>query len=335
MARIAALMPQHVRARALGPEQAARLAALAGGRDPILVETLEALRAHPHAGQVEVLLTGWGSPLVTPALLDACPRLGLVAHCMGSVRLIVDPALFGHGVRCSTSAAQNAVPVAEFIVSWILRWNKRLPHWEARYRDPAFDFAEREGPEHADMGNMGRVVGVIGASRVGRQLLRLLGAFELRALLTDPLVGPDEARGMGAEAVDLDALMRGSDVVSINAPLLPETRHMIGAGELAAMRDGALLINTARGGLVDHDALTLALRGGRISAVLDVTEPEPLPVDSELFALPNVVLTPHVAGSLGNEIRRMTDNALDEVALFLAERRLNHEVGPLTWATAA
>lgn len=321
----------------MGPAQRARLRAANGDEDGIQADTLEALAADPRAADVEVLLTGWGSPLLTTDVMESCPSLGLIAHCMGSVRSIVDPALFGRGVRCTSCAAQNAIPVAEFLISWVLRWNKQLPHWENAYgrRPGSFAFVERFADAYATIGNRDKTVGVIGASRVGRRFMTLLGNFDLSVLLFDPYVSEAAAAACGATKVSLQALMAASDIISINAPLLPETRHMVGARELAAMRDGALLINTARGGLVDHDALLAELSTGRLNAVLDVTEPEPLPADSPFFTLPNVVLTPHVAGSMGTELHRMTDNALAEVELFLAEGRLNQEVCARTWATAA
>jgi phosphoglycerate dehydrogenase-like enzyme len=114
-----------------------------------------------------------------------------------------------------------------------------------------------------------------------------------------------EAAALGATLVDLDTLVATSDVVSLHAPSLPETRHLIDARRLALMPDGAVLVNTARGALVDTDALVAECAAGRLSAVLDVTEPEPLPVGHPLFGLPSVLVTPHVAGAQGNEIERL------------------------------
>jgi phosphoglycerate dehydrogenase-like enzyme len=129
--------------------------------------------------------------------------------------------------------------------------------------------------------------------------------------------------------VPLDDLMAAADVVTVHAPSLPSTRHLLDARRLALMRDGATLVNTARGALVDHAALIAELRTGRLSAVLDVTEPEPLPPDSPLFDLPNVVLTPHIAGALGTEVRRLGDAAVAEVARYAAGEPFAH---PLTAA---
>lgn len=146
--------------------------------------------------------------------------------------------------------------------------------------------------------------------------------------LADPYVGEDEAAALGVRLLPLDALLRRSDIVSIHAPATAETHHMIGRRELALMPDGAALINTARGSLVDHDALVDEVRGARISAVLDVTEPEPLPADSPLFELPGAFITPHLAGSQGNEVRRLGLSAVGELERLLAGVPLSHQVDP-------
>ena len=132
---------------------------------------------------------------------------------------------------------------------------------------------------------------------------------------------------MGVELVDLDALCARSDVVSLHAPALPSTRQMIGAERLARMRAGATLINTARGALVDHDALIRELTSGRLCAILDHTTPEILPDDSPLYELPNVLVTPHIAGSLGTELHRMGDSAVREVVRFVSGRPFHHPIG--------
>jgi phosphoglycerate dehydrogenase-like enzyme len=116
------------------------------------------------------------------------------------------------------------------------------------------------------------------------------------------------------------------DILSIHAPALPETYHLVDDAVLTALGDGATLVNTARGALVDHDALVAHLQRGRLSAVLDVTEPEPLPDDHPLRTLPNVFLTPHVAGSMGSEVPVMTAMAIEEIARFARGEPLRDEV---------
>ena len=126
--------------------------------------------------------------------------------------------------------------------------------------------------------------------------------------------------------MDLDDLFSWADIVTVHAPALPSTHHLVNAERLARMHDGAWLLNTARGSLVDTDALTRECVAGRLNAFVDTPDPEPLPADSPLYDLPNVVLTPHIAGSLGNEISRMGDLAVAEVRRFLAGEPLAHEV---------
>jgi phosphoglycerate dehydrogenase-like enzyme len=126
--------------------------------------------------------------------------------------------------------------------------------------------------------------------------------------------------------VPLDELLPRVDVLSLHAPALASTHHMIGQAELAALPDHATLINTARGSLVDTSALEAECASGRINAILDVTDPEPLPAESPLYALPNVMITPHLAGSLGSEIYRMTDAALDELERYVTGRDLIDEI---------
>ncbi len=147
-------------------------------------------------------------------------------------------------------------------------------------------------------------------------MIELLRPFDLDVLLYDPYVGEEEAARLGVRLTTLDELCASSSVVSVHAPQLPETRHLIGAAQLAAMPAGATLINTARGSLVDEDALLPELTSGRLHGVLDVTDPDLPGASSPLYDLPNVLLTPHVAGSLGNELHRMADQALDELERF-------------------
>jgi phosphoglycerate dehydrogenase-like enzyme len=221
------------------------------------------------------------------------------------------------------------VPVAEYTVAAILLAGKRLFRLQRRYAElRAFRLWAEEVP---DPSNYRKVVGVVGASRVGRRVLELLGPFDLLLLLCDPTLDPAEARGLGAEPVELDELLRRSDVVTLHAPALPETHYLLDARRLALLRDGAVLVNTARGALVDPEALVRELVAGRIDAVLDVTEPEVLPPDSPLYELPNVFLTPHVAGALGSERARLVELALDEIARFVRGEPLQHEVRLEDW----
>ncbi|MFD9214493.1 hydroxyacid dehydrogenase [Streptomyces sp. NPDC059544] len=276
--------------------------------------------------EAEVLLTCWGATPLDERVLDAAPRLRAVVHAAGSVKHHITQACWDRGVLVASAAAANALPVAEYTLAAILFANKRVLHSRHRYRElrTAHDWRR----ELDGAGNYGRTVGVVGASRIGRRVMELLRPFDLRVLLYDPYTDADEAARLGAEAVPLDDLCLRSDIVTVHAPEIPATRHMVDARRLSLMPDGATLINTARGSLVDTDALLPELLSGRLCAVLDVTEPEVPPADSPLYDLPNVLLTPHVAGSLGQELHRMADLALDEVERYARGRPFTEPVVP-------
>ena len=275
---------------------------------------------------VEVLFTHWGAPLLTEDSLRRMPQLRAVVHAAGSIKHHVTASVWKRGITVSSAAAANALPVAEFTLAAILFANKRVLDAARSYAEAREQLALL--PYFSGYGNYRRTVGIVGASRIGRRVVELLRPLDLTVLLHDPYVDRDDARALGAEPVDLDELVRRSQVVSIHAPQLPETRHMFDARRLALLQDGATLVNTARGSLVDTDALTEHLVAGRLHAVLDVTEPDVLPAASPLYTLPNVLLTPHIAGSLGNELGRMTHWAVDEVQRYARGLPFTYGVGP-------
>jgi len=275
--------------------------------------------------EVEVLVTGWGCPPIDTAVLADAPRLHLIAHAAGTVKTFISRAAFDRGIVVTHAAAANALPVAEFTLAAILFANKRVLHFRTLYAG-ARRGGIAEGLAREPIGNYSKTIGIIGASRIGRRVIELLRPFDLAVLLYDPFVTPDEAATLGVVPVTLDALLERADVVSLHAPSLPATRHMLDAGRLARMRDGATLINTARGGLVDQVALEAELVSGRIDAVIDVTEPEVLPATSSLYGLPNVLLTPHIAGALGLERQRLGALVADEVERYVRGEPLRHRV---------
>jgi len=270
---------------------------------------------------VDVLLTGWGCPAITPEVLDAAPRLRAIIHSAGSVKGFIDPAAFDRGILVSSAVVANALPVAEYTVATIVLSGKRAFRLGAEYR-----LSRRKPNPKSVPGNYGTTVGLLGASRIGRMVADRLRAFDLEVLISDPYLSEAEAAELGAELVDLDSLFSRSDILSVHAPLLPETVGMINARLLGLLRDGSVLINTARGKIIDAEALERECVSGRIDAVLDVTDPEPLLPESKLLDLPNVFITPHLAGAVGNEIARLGELAVGEVERFAAGAPLLHAI---------
>ncbi len=293
--------------------------------DAAPMQSFDDARAARLLAEAEILVTGWGSPTIDAAALALAPHLKLVAHSAGTVKGLLGDSLFDRGILVSHAAQANALPVAEFTLAAIIFAGKKV----FRFRD--FYVADRDRtrtiPMQAEaIGNYRRTVGIIGASRIGRRVIELLAPFDYRILLYDPMVDDAEAAGLGAEKTDLDTLMASADIVSLHAPSLPATRHMIDAGRLSLMKDGATFINTARGALVDEAALVAVLKTGRIDAIIDVTDPEIPEAASAFYDLPNVFLTPHIAGAVGLERTRLGEMAVEEVIRFIEGRPLLHEI---------
>jgi phosphoglycerate dehydrogenase-like enzyme len=291
--------------------------------EPLL--EFESSDARTRLANTDILITGWGSPPIDAAALQAAASLKLVAHAAGSVKHLIGPHIFERKIEVTNAAAANAVPVAEFALAAILFANKDVLRFRQLYTQQRRQLEMHQSFD-GDSGSWHKKVGIVGASRIGRRVLDLLRAHDMDVLLFDPLVSAIEAMRLGAELVSLPELMEKCQTISLHAPLLPATRHMIDSEMLARMRDGATLINTARGGLVDQAALEAELVSGRLSAFLDVTEPEALPEDSRLYDLPNVVLTPHIAGAIGNERQRLGRLIVDEIERFVAGKPLEHRL---------
>jgi phosphoglycerate dehydrogenase-like enzyme len=275
--------------------------------------------------KVEVLITSWGAPAIDAHAISQMPRLKMIAHLAGSVKGFLDDAVWRKGILVTNAVAANAVPVAEYTLAAILFANKQvfaLNHFYREYRENRAPWT-REAP---NVGNYRKSIGIIGASHVGRLVIEHLKRFDLNILLYDPFITPLAARDLGARKLGLSELLSESDIISLHAPLLKDTYRMLGARELSLMRDGATLINTARGALVDHAALEQELLAGRLCAILDTTDPEVLPANSPLYNLPNVFLTPHIAGSLGDETQRLADYMVAEIERFVRGNALKYLV---------
>lgn len=260
--------------------------------------------------ETDILITGWGCPLIDAAVLDAAPRLRYVLHAAGSVKHHIGAACWERGIQISSAADANAIPVAEYTVAMIVLANKRVLQIARALHSTRTDvLAEQLFP---DMGNYRKRVGIIGASKIGRHVIRLLAPYDLEIVVSDPYLSPKEAAELGVGLVSLDELVASCDVVSLHAPSLPSTYNMINGKLVASFKPGTTFINTSRGELVDQEALLRRIQEGDLYAVLDVTTPWVLPADSGFYTHPNVLLTPHVAGSLGNELERMAASAVDE-----------------------
>jgi phosphoglycerate dehydrogenase-like enzyme len=311
-------MDRDVVSRLFPPRLMQRLRALADIDPDLVAERFGEPRIQARLADTDVLITGWGCPPLDAAVLRAAPKLRAVLHAAGTVKQIMTPEAWLRGLLVTSAADANAIPVAEYTVAAILFAGKSVFLQRERYRE----LRRREAPPPGT-GNYGRSVGIVGASRVGRKVLALLRPFDLDLRYYDPYT-----QVPGVRRMELDELLATSDIVTLHAPATPQTRHLLDRRRLALMRDGAVLINTARGALVEASALTGELVSGRLSAVLDVTDPEPPEQGAPLFVLNNVFLTPHVAGSQGTELARIGESVVAELERLSAGAAPLHPVRP-------
>lgn len=286
----------------------------------------------------DAVITGWGSPAFPLPVLDAAPKLKLIAHSAGSVKFLWDDQtvkdiVIPRGIKVYSGNDAIALNVAES-TSGLLIMGSHL--WLQHIA--AFKEHKQRGYAYPPLNGQflsNSTVGLVSASRVARHVIRLLQPFSCRIRIYDPYLTPEEARGLGVELADLDTVFAESDMVSIHAPSIPATDNLIQANHLKQLRDGAILINTSRGSVIDQDALLEECRDGRIVALLDVTEPEPLPPDSEFWNLPNVALFPHISGSGYEGYFRIGDGVMDALRHVFTGRPFGGDVPLAKWDTLA
>jgi len=273
--------------------------------------------------RADVLMTTWHSPFLRMEMLEYRPRVRLIAHCGGEVKSRMEEAIFDH-ITVTNAAEPMAAPVAEMALALMLALVRRLPDYTKEMRAGVI-----KTNEYASRGETmsGRKIGLIGFGRIGKAFARLVEPLDVELLVTDPFSSAETVAAQKGTLVDLDLLLGSCSVVILAAGLTPDSRNLLDKRRLALMPDGAYLVNVARGGLIDMDALLAELRTARISVALDVTDPfEPLPPDHELRRLPNALLTPHIAAG-GIELRRAIGAvAIEEVVRFCKGEQLENIV---------
>jgi phosphoglycerate dehydrogenase-like enzyme len=277
----------------------------------------------------DALVTTWDSPRFDGALLSLAPRLRLVAHCGGEVKGRFARPLFERLV-IANAPGPMAHLVAELAVTFLLMAARRVDAYREALRRPSNRVYRRLHLEGAGPETLrGRTVGLLGFGRIGRETARLLRPFGARLLVHDPYVVPALIRRRGAVPVTMARLLRESEQLVVVAALTDATRGLLDAAALRRLRDGATVVNVARGGIVDLGALTAEVRSGRLRCALDVTDPlEPLPVRHPLRRMRGAVLTPHV-GAAAVEVRRaMADIVLDNLERFFRGERVRTRATP-------
>ncbi|WP_341976487.1 hydroxyacid dehydrogenase [Microbacterium sp. LWO13-1.2] len=275
-------------------------------------------------GEARVVITSWGAEPFDAHVLSSLPKLQLIAHTGATIKPFATDELFDRGIVVTQAGAGMARSVAEVSLAFTLALLHRVPELHNALREgEGWYEAVGAGAQHEILGAS---IAVIGASRTGRVYLELIRALGADPLVVDPTLDPAAAAGLGAELVSLDEALTRAQIVAVHAPTLPETHHLIGSRELALMRDGAGLVNTARSWLVDEAALVDELRSGRLTAAIDVFDEEPFAADSPFRSLPGVLLTPHRAAGTTEGRLRQGRIIADELDAFCGGAALAHVI---------
>ncbi|MDQ1301918.1 MAG: D-3-phosphoglycerate dehydrogenase, partial [Chloroflexota bacterium] len=266
--------------------------------------------------------SGWGCPTLDKELLDAAPNLKIVFYGAGSIRAFTPDEFWARGITICSAWGANAVPVSEYALAAILFGLKSVWQNAAAVRQA------RSFQRQPSAGAYGSTVGLVSLGMVGRLVMNRLKTFEVTVIAYDPFVTAEQGAALGVELVGLDDIFRRGDVVSVHTPWLPETVGLITGAHIASMKPYATFVNTSRGAVIREGEMIEALAARPdLWAVLDVTYPEPPPADSPLYTLPNVLLTPHIAGSVGEECHRQARYMIEELERYLAGQ-------PLKWAVS-
>lgn len=268
----------------------------------------------------DIAITSWDCQELAEDVLAHAPDLKVVLHAAGSIKGIATAAVWERGIRISNGTEALGKGVAETALGLTIASLKDMWRLSQHTRGGSWGGTSRVKEL------FGVTIGVIGAGKAGGHYIKLLQNFDVKVMLYDPIVTHEEAERMGASKVELEQLLGQADVISIHAPSLPSTDKMFNKETLARLKDDCILINTARGTIIDEPALIEELDKGRLFACLDVTNPEPPDPNHPFRKLPNVILLPHIAGSVNNGLYRLGASIVDDIELFANNSRMRGEV---------
>ena len=295
------------------------------------VVTRASFAAHaPALADVEVIFATWGMPALSDAQLAAMPALRAVFYAAGNVKAFAQP-LLAHDIVLVSAWATNAIATAQLVLAQILLTCRGYFRSVRGYRETRVPAAAKA---FARTGAAGETIGVIGMGWIGRRLTAQLRELGFHVVANDPTLTATRAAELGVEPVSLAELFRRSYIVSNHIPDLPTTKHVLDGRLFAAMRDGATFINSGRGAqVVEADLVAVMRRRPDLTALLDVTDPEPPAPDAELWTVPNIVVSPHIGGTIGDEVTRLADTIIEEFIAWDAGRPLRYQVTREIFAT--
>jgi phosphoglycerate dehydrogenase-like enzyme len=274
--------------------------------------------------ETDICITGWGCPKIEGDMVENAKRLKLIAHDAGTVGPYIALEVFDQGIRVCTGNRMFAESVAESVIAYSLASLRKIPQYDSALHG---DLLWKETNFH-NSGLLEKTVGIISYGMIAQELIKLLRPFHCKILVDSEFVTQQQLDeyGMDIQKASMEEIFRICDVVSIHSTLIPENYHSIDKALLSTMKAGALLVNTSRGAILDEAALAEVLAEGKIKAALDVFETEPLPLDSPLRKLSNVLLIPHMGGPTIDRRMAVTRYVIDDIEHFLKGEPLLGEV---------
>lgn len=274
--------------------------------------------------QVDVIFSGWGAPVFDKDFLDMTPKLKVIFYGAGTMRSLLTDEVWKRGIRVTTASVANSIPVAEFTLAEIIFSLKNGWQLARKVRE---EKTFKNGIFQPSTGAFRSTVGIISLSSIGKRVIKHLDPFDVNIIVYDPYASKEDEEEYKVTLVSLEELFKTSDVISLHSPLLPDTKEMITGEHFNSMKENATFINTSRGAIIRENELIDVLKEREdLTALLDVTDPEPPEGDSPLYTLPNVVITPHIAGSVGSEIGRLGEYMYEEAKSYIEDNELRHEI---------
>ena len=275
----------------------------------------------PVVKDAEYIFSTWGMPVLTPVQIKHMKKLKAVFYAAGSVKYFAEPYLKA-GVKVVSAWTQNAVPTAAFAFAQVILSCKGYFKNSSNYKE------SKTGVwSIVKEGIYGAKIGIIGAGQVGRRLVEMLRPYGVEACISDPYLTAKQANQMGSRKMGLKQLFKECQVISNHMPDIDETKGTLGKALFASMQKNATFINTGRGAQVkENDLISVFKKRKDLTALLDVTFPEPPDKSSGLFKLPNVIVSPHIAGAYGKEQLQLADYVIDEFEDMLNGKPLKNEI---------
>ncbi len=283
------------------------------------------------AKNADAIISAWGTPKIDSSVTENSSKLRFIGHAAGSVKNIISNDLFDTDLTITNAGAAIARYVGEYALAASLALLRTFPRYS--YSSKKEDWSSISSISNHTL--IGKTVGIVSVGLTARFFLDYLKPYNCNVIAYDPYMSEEKAASLGVRLTSLEEVMSTSHVISIHTPITEETRGLVSAEYIKMIQDDAVFVNSSRGVIIDQDALTSELATGRFKAALDVTTPEPLPEDHPLRSMPNVLITPHIAGPTSDGKRDLFEAVLDDLLLFWEGKPVKHLVTKEMLATMA